>query len=177
MFLSSRAGLARTCLAAPRLARRGATRLESLAARCAAAGLCAASNRPLNHRLPSATCYSHFLPPSLVYTALPAPPPRPTSPCLVLSLTWAALPALLPSLRSDQPSLSCVTMVDQKWTGTDIDRRDMRTLNLQQVVRVSLVSLLAGPADHRCSAISVDLGCLASPQLCFAPGRSLLCMS
>jgi hypothetical protein len=28
-------------------------------------------------------------------------------------------------------------MLDPKWTGTDIDRRDMRTLNLQQVVRVS----------------------------------------
>ena len=28
-------------------------------------------------------------------------------------------------------------MLDPKWTGTDADRRDMRTLNLEQVVRVS----------------------------------------
>jgi hypothetical protein len=28
-------------------------------------------------------------------------------------------------------------MLDAKWTGTDIDRREMRTLNLEQVVRVS----------------------------------------
>jgi hypothetical protein len=28
-------------------------------------------------------------------------------------------------------------MVDQEWMGTDIDRREMRTLNLEQVVRVS----------------------------------------
>jgi hypothetical protein len=27
-------------------------------------------------------------------------------------------------------------MLDQKWTGTDADRRDMRTLNLEQVLRV-----------------------------------------
>jgi hypothetical protein len=28
-------------------------------------------------------------------------------------------------------------MIDPKWTGTDFDRRDMRTLNIEQVVRVS----------------------------------------
>jgi hypothetical protein len=28
-------------------------------------------------------------------------------------------------------------MIDPKWTGTDFDRREMRTLNLDQVVRVS----------------------------------------
>jgi hypothetical protein len=28
-------------------------------------------------------------------------------------------------------------MLDPKWTGTDLDRREMQTLNLQQVVRVS----------------------------------------
>ena len=28
-------------------------------------------------------------------------------------------------------------MLDPKWTGTDVDRREMRTLNLDQVVRVS----------------------------------------
>jgi hypothetical protein len=36
--------------------------------------------------------------------------------------------------------------MDAKWTGTDIDRRDMRMLKLEQVVRVSAVlyfSLLA----------------------------------
>jgi hypothetical protein len=27
-------------------------------------------------------------------------------------------------------------MLDQKWTGTDFDRREMRTLKLDQVVRV-----------------------------------------
>ena len=28
-------------------------------------------------------------------------------------------------------------MLDQKWLGTDVDRREMRALNLEQVVRVS----------------------------------------
>jgi hypothetical protein len=28
-------------------------------------------------------------------------------------------------------------MLDPKWTGTAFDRRDMRTLNIEQVVRVS----------------------------------------
>ena len=31
-------------------------------------------------------------------------------------------------------------MIDTKWTGTDFDRREMRTLNLQQVVRVSVLA-------------------------------------
>jgi hypothetical protein len=28
-------------------------------------------------------------------------------------------------------------MLDPKWTGTDLDRREMRTLELNQVVRVN----------------------------------------
>jgi hypothetical protein len=31
-------------------------------------------------------------------------------------------------------------MLDAKWTGTEIDRREMRTLKLQQVVRVSALT-------------------------------------
>jgi hypothetical protein len=68
------------------------------------------------------------------------------------------LPALLssPSYRSvaelDKPihclhisdlnrhlrTYACLTMLDPIWTGTDFDRREMRTLKLEQVVRVSL---------------------------------------
>jgi hypothetical protein len=29
-------------------------------------------------------------------------------------------------------------MLDPKWTGTEVDRRDMRTLNLEQVLRECL---------------------------------------
>jgi hypothetical protein len=73
-------------------------------------------------------------------------------------------------------------MLDPKWTGTDRDRSEMRTLKLQQVVRVSAqkpipLSLLADPANYCCSVISANMQCLASPQTCLPPGNLLLCMS
>ena len=33
-------------------------------------------------------------------------------------------------------------MIDSKWTGTEFDRREMQTLNLQQVVRVSTLEYI-----------------------------------
>jgi hypothetical protein len=33
-------------------------------------------------------------------------------------------------------------MLDAKWTGTAVDRREMRTLQLKQVVRVSAANYL-----------------------------------
>jgi hypothetical protein len=38
-------------------------------------------------------------------------------------------------------------MLNPKWRGTDIDRREMQTLNLQQVVRVSTLKPIPDPAD------------------------------
>ena len=39
-------------------------------------------------------------------------------------------------------------MLDPKWTGTDFDRREMRTLNIDQVVRVSAPIMLCSASFH-----------------------------
>jgi hypothetical protein len=64
-------------------------------------------------------------------------------------------------------------MLDKKWTGTDADRHDMKKLKLEQVVRVSALTvlvLLALP-DYSHSVISAHLLCLVSPQHYYVLGK------
>jgi hypothetical protein len=91
--------------------------------------------------MPAALCQPSSLPrkraPSLLrrsYILLPLAHRHPTLHYSVLPSSLAATPASL-SLRSDLSPTSCLTMLDPKWTGTDVDRREMGTLDLQQVVR------------------------------------------
>jgi hypothetical protein len=93
---------------------------------------------PLSRSLPPhSLCLSYILLPLHTFPAF-------VLRCSPSSL--AAIQASLPSLLAPHPSISSLTMLDAKWTGTDIDRREMHMLNLQQVVRVSVSFLSPGPA-------------------------------
>jgi hypothetical protein len=46
-------------------------------------------------------------------------------------------------------------MLDPRWTGTDFDRREMRTLKLEQVVRVSLIPSNQTFAISICAALAL----------------------
>jgi hypothetical protein len=87
---------------------------------------------------PLAFLHSPLLPPRLPASGLPslarvlfssAPASAPLTP------STFPFRLQLPRLRSQLQVFISVAMLDPKWTGTDLDRRDMRTLNLEQVVR------------------------------------------
>jgi hypothetical protein len=124
--------------------------------------------RPLDPYLPP---YSSLRLPT--YHLYFAPTPSAPSP--------PSLPLPLPTPPRQLAHITDLTMVDPKWTGTEHDRREMRTLKLNQVVRVSTPNYTIPPfysnSNHCPSATLVYLQCSALPQPCSPPGKLLPCMS
>jgi hypothetical protein len=69
-------------------------------------------------------------------------------------------------------------MIDQKWTGTNHDRREMQALNLNQVVRVRPPRCPVPPVLTACPSETLgNWPCSALPRRCSQPGKPLLGVS
>jgi hypothetical protein len=96
----------------------------------------------------------------------------------ILTLYRLSLPLGTSLADPEVISTTSLTMLDPKWTGTAVDQREMRTLQLKQVVRVSVPGCVGGSLILTASSATLtNFPCSPSHPPCCAPGKSSLGIS